>query len=259
MSEKPGNISFTIRMVDHRIHISSLFKLIQIQCSGYIDKSLGYDFSISSDWNSICEEKRIGSDESVREGIEPGMDRWESAAIYRKIIAILRKDHYIMMHGVVISMENEGYMITAPSGTGKTTRARIWMEEFPGSFVVNGDKPLIQVTDEGAYAWGTPWCGKEGWSRNTSVQIRAIYLLERAEKDSIEEVKKEDATREMWGQTFFPRDFEGIKDTIELVNRMKEQVQVFRYRSTMTANSVRMAYKAAQAAGPKQRNGRLSV
>ena len=252
MVGEEGNSHFIIRMTGKRIQIENYNKLLWLICKEYIDTGSEFDFTVYVDQESILEEKRIGTPECAKEGVEPSMDRWESAAIYRKIIAILRKDHYIMIHGAVISTENEGYMITAPSGTGKTTRARIWMEEYPGSFVVNGDKPLIQVTDEGAYAWGTPWCGKEGWSRNTSVQIRAIYLLERAEKDSIEEVKPKDAMRAMLSQTFLPGDFEGIKDTIELVNRMKDQVRVFRYRSTMTAESVRMAYEAAQAAGPIQ-------
>ena len=250
MERKKKKKCFTIRMTGKGFQIENQYKLVCLNCKAYIDDNSGYDFAVSADREDILEEKRMGSLECQRAGINPGLDLWESLAIYRKIIRFLRKDNYIMMHGAVISTNNEGYMIAAPSGMGKTTRARIWMEQYPGSFIVNGDKPLIRVSDRGAYAWGTPWCGKEGWSRNSSVPLRAIYLLERAERDSIEAIRPKEVIKELLPQTFFPRDSEGVYDTIKLVNLMKNHVRVFRYRSTMTAESVRMAYEAAQAAGP---------
>ena len=32
-----------------------------------------------------------------------------------------------------------------PSGTGKTTHSRLWLENVPDSHILNGDKPFLQV------------------------------------------------------------------------------------------------------------------
>ena len=85
----------------------------------------------------------------------------------------------LTMHGVIVATAGQGYMITAPSGVGKTTRGRLWCEHIPGSEIVNGDKPLIQLKDEGTFACGTPWCGKERINSNKIVPLRAILLLDR--------------------------------------------------------------------------------
>ena len=39
----------------------------------------------------------------------------------------------------VISVANQ------KGGVGKTTHTKLWLDNIPGSFVVNGDKPLIRA------------------------------------------------------------------------------------------------------------------
>ena len=51
------------------------------------------------------------------------------------------------MHGAVVAIDNKAYMFTANSGVGKTTRAKLWLNEYPDSIIVNGDKPLIKITE----------------------------------------------------------------------------------------------------------------
>ncbi|MBQ0065579.1 MAG: hypothetical protein KBT48_07415 [Firmicutes bacterium] len=47
-------------------------------------------------------------------------------------------------------------MFTAVLGTGKTTHTRLWLKNLPESFVVNGDKPLLQIDKEQTLVCGTP-------------------------------------------------------------------------------------------------------
>lgn len=64
------------------------------------------------------------------------------------------------MHGTVVDHNGQAYMFTAPSGTGKTTHAKLWLDNLPDAFIVNGDKPFIIAGDEQPKACGTPWAGK---------------------------------------------------------------------------------------------------
>lgn len=64
----------------------------------------------------------------------------------------------IFIHSVSVLYRDRLWLISAPSGTGKTTHASMWVE-YEGARIVNGDLNLIGVEAESVYAYGTPWCG----------------------------------------------------------------------------------------------------
>ena len=97
---------------------------------------------------------------------------------------------------------------------------------------------------------GPPWGGKEGWSTNIQAPVRAIYLLEGGEQDSITEIGIAEAFRSLMQQTYAAYVVRDIRKWIQMLKEMEGKVRFFRFLSTMTAESVRMAYEAAQAAGP---------
>ena len=154
-----------------------------------------------------------------------------------------------LMHGSVVALDNQAYMFTAPSGVGKTTRTKLFLDLYPGSVVVNGDKPLIKVTPTQAIACGTPWCGKEGWNTNTMVPLRAIFLLERAgegEESSIEEVSLGKAFPFLLQQTHRPENPELMRKTLTLLKSLEGKVKIYKFRSTPTEESVWLAYETAK-------------
>ena len=179
-------------------------------------------------------------------------ERQEFQEIQRKIVEAMIREGFLLMHGAVVAKDGEAYLFTAPSGTGKTTRIRFWMELYPDSIIINGDKPVIYLKGSRLLACGTPWAGKEGWNSNIQVPIRAIYLLERAEQDSVEEISIAEALMTLIRQTYIEQTPEENLERIQMLKLMEGKVRFFRYRSTMTAESVRLAYEAAQAAGPIQ-------
>ena len=151
-----------------------------------------------------------------------------------------------LMHGSVVALDNQAYMFTAPSGVGKTTRMRLWLEAYPASIIVNGDKPVIQVREDGVFACGTPWAGKEGWNTNTMVPLRAVFLLERAEKDSIEEISLGQAFPFIIQQIHRPDDPYAMRKTLNLIQALQNKVKFYRFRSTPTCEAVRLAYETAK-------------
>ena len=51
----------------------------------------------------------------------------------------------LWLHSAVMEMDGEGYAVTAPSGYGKTTQARLWLKAFPGKArIINGDNPIVR-------------------------------------------------------------------------------------------------------------------
>lgn len=99
--------------------------------------------------------------------------------------AMLRFDR-LTFHGACIEYGGRAYIFTAYSGTGKSTHIRLWGRYLGSSVrIVNGDKPIIDLHDvDDIAAYGSPWCGKEGWQRNVRVPLGGICILHRAQPSS---------------------------------------------------------------------------
>lgn len=156
--------------------------------------------------------------------------RMEIALVYRKFIEAALDHNIIFMHGAVIAVGNKAVMFTAPSGTGKTTHIMKWLENLAGAFVVNGDKPLIKIQDNEITAYGTPWCGKEKMATNTKVPLEAIVLMERNERNLIEEISFGQAYPFLIQQTYLPHDPEKAKKTLDRLYHLYGKVHIYRFR-----------------------------
>ncbi len=154
----------------------------------------------------------------------------ELPIVYRKIVEAVLDYNIIFMHGAVIAVQNQAFMFSAPSGTGKTTHIMKWLQNRRDSIVVNGDKPLIKITDSNVTAYGTPWCGKEGMGTNTKSQLKAIVLMERSEENHIDEITFGQAYPFLLQQTYMPQNPEKAKKTLSLLAKLYNQVRIYRFR-----------------------------
>ena len=50
----------------------------------------------------------------------------------------------LLLHAVVVSCEGKGYLFLGPGGTGKSTHARLWLENVEGTKLVNDDFPVVR-------------------------------------------------------------------------------------------------------------------
>ena len=67
----------------------------------------------------------------------------ERLALMRKIADHLPEHNCFLMHGAVISVQGDGYLFTAPSGTGKSTHdTRHWGHDIRHSTRHWGQTPL---------------------------------------------------------------------------------------------------------------------
>jgi len=93
----------------------------------------------------------------------------------------------VLFHAAVVSHQGKGYMFLGPSGTGKSTHARLWLKYIEGTELVNDDNPVVRISDEGHIrVYGSPWSGKTPCYRNVSYPIGAIVLLSQAPYNKIQ-------------------------------------------------------------------------
>lgn len=141
----------------------------------------------------------------------------EINTLYREIPKVLIKENVILLHGVLIAMEQKGYIFTAPSGTGKSTHAMLWKKFFGERVdILNGDKPLLKLSKDGVYAYGSPWKGKEMLGSNNRIKLYNICNLQRGSNNCIEKVDF-DAKSLFW--LIEQTQIKGLESTI--INRIR--------------------------------------
>ena len=92
----------------------------------------------------------------------------------------------VLFHAAVVSREGKGYMFLGPSGTGKSTHARLWLKYIAGTALVNDDNPVVRLADDGLpIVYGSPWSGKTPCYRNVSYPLGGIVLLSQAPYNKI--------------------------------------------------------------------------
>ena len=87
----------------------------------------------------------------------------------------------VLFHAAVVSHEGKGYMFLGPSGTGKSTHARLWLEHITGTELVNDDNPVVRM----GVVYGSPWSGKTPCYRNVNYPLGGIVELSQAPYNKI--------------------------------------------------------------------------
>lgn len=167
----------------------------------------------------------------------------ETLALYRKIAVNMLDHDTILFHGSVISVDGEAYLFTAKSGTGKSTHTRLWREIFgERAVMVNDDKPLLQISESGIVAYGTPWRGKHGLGSNMAAPLKAICILERAKENTIRQIGFGEAYSILLQQCYRPQDAAALMKTLKLVDKLGNNVSLFRLGCNMDREAAIVAY-----------------
>ena len=93
----------------------------------------------------------------------------------------------LAVHASVIENGGRAFLWMAKSGTGKSTHSRLWLENVPGSSLLNDDNPVVRVKpDGGVEVSGTPWSGKTPCYRNAHFPAGAFVRIVRSPGNRME-------------------------------------------------------------------------
>ena len=164
-----------------------------------------------------------------------GEDYYESLIIYRNIAEKLPEYDAFLFHGAAISYRGKAYIITANSGVGKTTHIRLWHSSFGDEVgIINGDKPIFRIIDGVAYAFGTPWQGKENYGRNVSAPIGGIAFLSRAAENKAYPISASEAVMFFMSQIYLPLEGrEALSKTLMLADKLFSSVKLVKLECNM--------------------------
>ena len=205
------------------------------------------DFTVTVTAQEIARMRETAIREDIREHkpVQEYSDGYlETLAAYRNICEKMVDYDTILMHGSVVAVDGVAYLFTAKSGTGKSTHTRLWREVFgERAVMVNDDKPLLKLTDDGVLACGTPWDGKHHLSTNVCLPLKAICILERGEENQIHPISAQEALPMVFQQTHRPKN---LGKYLEIIDKLTQRVSFYRLKCNQSPEAAKVAYEGMQ-------------
>lgn len=105
----------------------------------------------------------------------------------------------LIFHASSFIYNDKGILISAKSGTGKSTHTALW-ERYDHIQVLNDDKNVLCVKDNELYMYSSPWSGKHMKDNNLYHRVDAIVFLYQNKENICEIASKGFAFRKIVGQ-----------------------------------------------------------
>lgn len=136
-----------------------------------------------------------------------------------------------LFHGAAAFWRGRAFLLTAPSGTGKTTQLRHWKKILGKDMkAINGDKPLLECREDGTiWVHSSPWRGKERIGiAGLSAELGGILFLKQGEENRIKRLDTEDAVLPLFTAfVSYPEDTRQLEWQARILSRMLDCVPVW--------------------------------
>lgn len=236
------NNTFTIKIADTVIRVAHRFPLVRLVCQDYITDEASPFLTVSTT------EDEIRHALPLYENIHT-MGEMENLLVFLKILRSAYLFRTLPLHAAVIEYKGRGYAFAASSGIGKSTHVRLWREVFGESVhVINGDKPFLKAlpAEDGSVqilAYGTPWCGKEGLQRKTSVPLAGLCFLERGSENAIRPCGEAEAVTHFFEHIPGPECEEEADFYLQFADKLLSHVPVYILRCNQNPDAALTAYR----------------
>ncbi len=233
----------SLKLADFRVLMESRYDFLQKQCADYLADFPPSEAEITVSVTKAELEKELNQSREAE--INASAAYAESVCLYRNLCLQLPMRSAMLMHAAVISDGEHAFAFTAPSGTGKSTHISRWRRAFGDTIsVINGDKPILRLIDGVWWAYGTPWCGKEGWNTNTAKPLTALCFLSRGEENRINRIPPQHAVPALMHQIILPQNPMDAKAQMALLDHLVTHVPLYSLACNVSEDAARVARAA---------------
>lgn len=235
---------FTISIAELNIGISALFTSTKEYFKDYLTENpAGYSVTVTPEMLPFeqAELDKEADELGLRRRVftDPFLER---TAIQRQVAAIALQNGTVLLHGSTVVLDGKAYLFTAKTGVGKSTHTRLWLEAFPGAYILNDDRAFLRLAQPVA-AYGSPWSGKHGIHRNEKAVLAGICILERGKENEIRRISPKEALPEILAQMFLPApELDPMLN--EQTARLAENIPLWRMRCTREISAAMTAHDA---------------
>lgn len=158
----------------------------------------------------------------------------------------------LMLHASAVALGGRAYLFSGPCGRGKSTHTRLWQKTFgPDAQIFNDDKPALRRLDRW-YAYGTPWCGKDGLNRNQKWPLGGICFLEQAAENRIRRLTPAEALPLALAQTTYRLQPRSMELLLAALDALLREVPIFLLENRPEEAAARLSYETMRRAAEEE-------
>lgn len=172
----------------------------------------------------------------------PGKEWKEDAE--NKAMICLASDYLLpynrmLFHSVAFVYKGNAFLVTAPSGTGKTTQYKNLKELYGDDIqIICGDNPVLHFIDQNIMVHPSPWKGKEGYGSMLVAPLGGIVYLKQASENRITQMEPKDAVIPIFNAiNTYSKTPKLVDQMFKLEEKLITSVPVYLYENTGTLES----------------------
>ena len=151
----------------------------------------------------------------------------------------------MMLHASAVEMDGKAYLFSGQCGAGKSTHTRVWQATFgERAQIFNDDKPALRYLDGRWYAYGTPWCGKDGINQNKKVPLAGICFMVQSKENKIRRLSAKEAITKICEQTLVRfRNPANLERMLTQLDKLVRDIPVFELENRPEPAAAQLSYE----------------
>ena len=189
------------------------------------------------------------------ESLQKAIDAAKSKAVVtmladtRENVTISTPYNGLMLHASAAALGGRACLFSGPCGRGKSTHTRLWQQTFGEAVqVFNDDKPALRRLDGRWYAYGTPWCGKDGINLNQKWPLGGICFLEKSQENRIRRLPAAEALPLILAQTTYRLQPHSMELLLASLDSLLREIPVFLLENRPEEAAARLSFETMRRA-----------
>ena len=160
------------------------------------------------------------------------------------------------LHSSAVEMNGKVYLFSGPCRAGKSTHTRLWQTVFgEKARIINDDKPALRRVDGVWYAYGTPWCGKDGININDKAPVAGVCFMKKAAENKIRRLDHLEATRKVLGETIYRfEDKNRLAKLFQSLDLFLREIPVYELENVPEPSAALLSYETMHAGASHKEN-----
>lgn len=152
--------------------------------------------------------------------------------------------NFLPLHGSAIKVNDYAVIFSAPSGTGKSTHAKLWHEKYLDKVkYINDDKPLLKVIDNEIIVFGSPFSGEAKKNNNIKTPLKAIVFLEQSKNNEISLLDKNLIVPLIIKNILRPEKEVFWDSILKIINNIANTIPIYKLKANISYEAVDVVYK----------------
>jgi hypothetical protein len=235
------------RIAELLIEINARYPLVARVCEKYQEET-----DAPADFSVTVTEEEIAAVTAEFPEYSPAYA--ENYCVCRRVSGEAAKRGVILFHAAAIEMDGRAYAFSAPSGTGKSTHITLWRSRFGKRVgMINGDKPFLREKEGVFTVYGSPWCGKEGWNKNTSAPLAGVTFLYQSKENTIARLETDKALPRVFAQLIKPPTASGVAACLAFADSLIKNVPIYCMGCNISPEAAELAYRTMSGCEPPEK------